>query len=169
MKKKSLKTIGWREWVVLPGMRDTAVKAKVDTGARSSSLHAFNVRVERRRGVDIVMFEIHPLQRSDRKKIRAEAPLVEMRKIRSSDGHESLRPVIETEIELLGRRWPIELTLATRDTMGFRMLLGRQAIRRGFLVDAGSSYVGGVPKPKRTRTKRPGRAKPKRPGKKVVE
>jgi hypothetical protein len=169
MKRSSLKTIGWREWVVLPGMGRAAIKAKVDTGARSSSLHAFNVRVERRRGVDIVLFELHPLQRSDRRKIRAEAPLVEMRKIRSSDGHESLRPVIETEIELMGERWPIELTLATRDTMGFRMLLGRQAIRSGFVVDAGRSFLGGIPKPKKKRKKRAGTGGAKRARKRVKE
>lgn len=161
MKKHSLKIIGWREWVLLPGLGGAAIKAKVDTGARSSSLHAYNVRIVRRRGVEMVMFEIHPLQRSDRKKIRARAPLIEMRTVRSSGGHESLRPVIETEIELMGRRWPIELTLAARDTMGFRMLLGRQALRSQFVVDAGRSFVAGEPGAA-TAARTPGKKKKKK-------
>lgn len=84
-----------------------------------------------------------------RKKLRVEAPLLEMRKVKSSGGHETLRPVIETEIELMGLRWPIELTLASRDEMGFRMLLGRQAIRSRFLVHPGRSFFGGKPKKKK--------------------
>lgn len=153
MKKTSLQTIGWREWIKLPEFGGAHVKAKVDTGARSSSLHAFNVRLTERDGVETVTFDIHPFQRSERKKIQVEAPLLEMRKVRSSGGHESLRPVIETEVELMGESWTIELTLASRDEMGFRMLLGRQAIRGRFVVNPGRSFFGGKPE-KRRKTKK---------------
>lgn len=159
MKKKHLQTIGWREWVVLPELGGASVKAKVDTGARSSSLHAFNITFVERGGVEHVRFELHPLQRSDRKKIDVEAPLLEMRNVRSSGGHETLRPVIETEVELMGERWPIELTLASRDEMGFRMLLGRQAVRRRFVVDPGRSFFGGKPGQSRKKKKKGKKAK----------
>jgi hypothetical protein len=154
MKKPSLQIIGWREWVTLPDLGKVRVKAKVDTGARSSSVHAFDIRLLERNGIPMVSFEIHPLQRSEKKKIRVEAPLLEMRKVKSSGGHETLRPVIETEVELMGERWPIELTLASRDEMGFRMLLGRQAIRRRFLVNSGRSFFGGKPEKAPSKTTR---------------
>ncbi len=148
----SIATIGWREWVALPDWGVPAVKAKVDTGARSSSLHAFNVRVVRRGGKQMVQFEVHPLQRSTARTIHAEAVLAEYRRVRTSGGHETIRPVVITTVELLGCRWPIEITLATRDTMGFRMLLGRQAVRGKFLVDPGRSYLGCRPKTRRRPT-----------------
>jgi hypothetical protein len=120
-----------------------AIKAKIDTGARSSAVHAFDITVVRDQGRDLVRFKLHPSQHNQHLTVAAEAPLYEYRRVRSSAGHESLRPVILTEIELLGERWMIELTLAGRDTMGFRMLLGRQALRHRFVVDPGRSYMGG--------------------------
>jgi hypothetical protein len=113
--------IGWREWVALPDLGVGRVKAKIDTGARSSALHAFAVERVRRRGKDLVRFA------------------------RSSNGVHAVRPVILTRLELLGDAWPIELTLASRDEMGFRMLLGRQAMRGRFLIDPGRSYMAGKP------------------------
>src|SRR5438045_1317679 len=118
--------IGWREWVALPDLGVARIKAKIDTGARSSALHAFAVERFRRRGHDMVRFAIHALQRSNRSEVVAEAEMVEERLVTSSNGVHALRPVILTHLELLGERWPIELTLASRDAMGFRMLLGRQ-------------------------------------------
>ena len=135
--------IGWREWVVLPDLGVARIKAKIDTGARSSALHAFAVERMRRRGKDIVRFAIHPLQRSSRREVIAEAEMVDERIVRSSNGVHAVRPVILTRLELLGDAWPIELTLASRDEMGFRMLLGRTAIRRKFLVHPGRSFFGG--------------------------
>jgi hypothetical protein len=132
--------IGWREWVALPELGVPAIKAKIDTGARSSALHAYDVEVVRRRGRNLVRFKIYPLQRSTGRVIAAEAQLVEERWVRSSSGHRMLRPVIQTAIELDGQRWPIELTLTGRDEMGFRMLLGRQAVRRRFVVDPARSF-----------------------------
>lgn len=147
-------TIGWREWLSLPDLGVEWIKAKIDTGARSSSLHAFDMKTFRRNGKDFVSFQVHPLQRDEQTIVPAEAELLEFRKIRSSGGHESIRPVICTTIELLGIRYPIELTLASRDTMGFRMLLGRQVLRQRFLIDPEASYVGGRP-PRRKRRGKP--------------
>lgn len=128
--------------MALPGLGVARVKAKVDTGARSSSLHAYDIRRFRRKGASMVRFVVHPIQRENRTTVEAEAEIVDQRKVKSSSGVESLRWVILTEIELLDRRWPIEVTLTRRDAMGFRMLLGRQAIRGRFLVDPGRSFLG---------------------------
>ena len=137
--------IGWREWVALPDLGVDGVKAKVDSGARSSSLHAYGLEEFERDGRPWVRFEIHPLQRTSRMGVVAEAELHERRIVRNpgGGGREELRPVIVTMLELAGQRWPIELTLTRRDAMGFRMLLGRQAVRRRFVIDPGRSFVTG--------------------------
>jgi hypothetical protein len=137
--------VGWREWIALPELGIAAIKPKIDTGARSSSLHALNIESFQREGADWVRFDVHPFQRDAETTVRAEAPVLELRHVRSSSGHATLRPVIRTAIELGGRRWSVELTLAARDEMGFRMLLGREALRRQFLVDPGRSYLLGKP------------------------
>lgn len=142
----SLPVIGWREWVGLPDFGISAINAKVDTGARSSSLHAFDLQAFEREGVAWVRFSVHPVQRKSAPTIQLEAPVLEYRSVRSSSGRASRRPVVVTNVTLLGVTWPVELTLASRDKMGFRMLLGREAFRRRFLVDAGKSYCGGKPK-----------------------
>lgn len=145
-KKQNLPVIGWREWVALPDFRVKKIKVKVDTGARSSSLHAFGMKKFRRDGEDWVRFKIQPNQRSHSKVMDVEAKVLEYRSVRSSSGKADRRPVIITNVTLLGLTWPVELTLASRDKMGFRMLLGREAFRRRFLVDAGGSYYGGKAK-----------------------
>jgi hypothetical protein len=142
-KKPALPVIGWREWVALPELGIRAVKTKVDTGAASSSLHAIDVEEFVRAGRPMVRFRVHPLQRNARAFIQSEAELLEYRQVKSSGGHQTLRPVIVTTVELLGTRCRIELTLASRDTMGFRMLLGREALAGRFLVDSGRSFQGG--------------------------
>jgi hypothetical protein len=141
--KKQLPIIGWREWVSLPDLGVQKIKVKVDTGARSSSLHAFAVEPFHRNGQEFVRFEIHPLQRSVAKVVQTQAKVLEYRNVRSSSGKVSVRPVIVTNLSMMGLVWPVELTLANRDEMGFRMLLGREAFRRRFLIDAGRSYLGG--------------------------
>lgn len=141
----SLPVIGWREWVALPELGISKVKAKIDTGARSSSLHAFDLHTFEKDGQSFVRFKVHPLQRSTKETIEVEAPVLEFRKVRSSSGHARSRPVIVTNVEVLGQSWPIELTLANRDEMGFRMLLGREAVRGRTLVDSQTSYYGGKP------------------------
>lgn len=125
----------------MPELGVPALKAKIDTGARSSTLHAFDVTEFERDGRRWVRFKVHPVQRSARRTVETEAELHDERLIRDSGGKEQLRPVILTTVEVDGERWPIELTLTNRDAMGFRMLLGRQAIRGRFVVDAGRSYV----------------------------
>ncbi|MCA8999986.1 MAG: ATP-dependent zinc protease [Planctomycetaceae bacterium] len=146
---QNLVIIGWREWVRLPNLNVGSIKAKIDTGARTSSLHAFNVERFRQTGKDFVRFEVHPLQRSGKGAIRVEMELADCRLVKSSSGHQNERPVILTPVELMGQTWEIELTLANRDEMGFRMLLGRQAIRHRFLVDSGQSYCDSSHKPRR--------------------
>lgn len=144
-----LSVIGWREWVALPDLGIRRIKAKVDSGARSSSLHAFDMQTYEKNGEQWVRFKIHPLQRTSKKTVLAEAKILEYRSVKSSTGIAKQRPVIITEVELLGERWPVELTLASRDNMGFRMLLGREAFRGRFLVDGGKSFYGGKPPKKR--------------------
>lgn len=134
--------VGWREWVALPALGIDAVKAKIDTGARSSALHAYDMKRFRRRGVSMIRFKVHPIQRDTRTVVEAEAEVVDLRKVRSSSGAQTLRPVIVTPVELGGDRWDIEITLTRRDAMGFRMLLGRQAVRGHLLVDPGRSFLG---------------------------
>lgn len=139
-------TIGWREWVRLPGLGDAAVKAKVDTGARTSTLHAFDVSEVERDGEHLVAFSFHPVQRDEERTERVEAPLLDRRSITASNGQSELRYVVGTEVVIDGEPVPIELTLTRRDAMGFRMLLGRHALRGRFVVDPSRSYRGGVSK-----------------------
>lgn len=133
-------TIGWREWIGLPDLGIASIKAKIDTGARSSALHAFELETVRRGGLEFASFLVHPIQRETRSVIPVEAQIVEYRSIRSSNGASEDRPVIVTTVEWRALKWPVELTLTRRDEMGFRLLLGRQAVRHRFLVDAGGSY-----------------------------
>ena len=136
-----LPMIGWREWVALPDLNVPKLKVKIDTGARTSSLHAVHFEKYRRRGRDFARFLLHPEQRSTALAIEATAPILEFRHVTSSTGHRELRPVIENRVSLLGQEWPIEVTLASRDLMGFRMLLGRQALVHRFTVDPSRSFL----------------------------
>jgi len=139
--------IGWREWVQLPGLGVFETKAKVDTGADNSALHAFNLERFSRDGLDYVRFEVHPKQRSRRPVIRCEAPLVTEKKVRNPGGRSELRPVIMTTIVVAGVSLEALVNLTSRDEMGFRMLLGRRAVRGSFVIDPGRSYLG--PRPRR--------------------
>lgn len=143
---KDLPVIGWREWIALPDLGVKRIKVKVDTGARSSALHVFGTKEFQRGGHTWVRFKVHPQQRKTDKTVNCEAKVLEYRDIRSSSGLAARRPVIETIVKLLDQFWVVELTLASRDQMGFRMLLGRQAMRYRFIVDPGGSYYGGKPK-----------------------
>lgn len=144
--------LGWREWVALPDLGIPHIKVKVDTGARSSSIHAFNIETFERDGRTYVRFDIHPRQRSAAASVNAEAEVLDFRRVRSSSGKATRRIVIVTHVSILERTWPIELTLANRDAMGFRMLLGREAIRGRMFIDPGKSYYGGRPKRKRRKS-----------------
>jgi hypothetical protein len=137
--------VGWREWVALPGWNVDHIKAKVDTGARTSSLHAFGLEWFDLSGSPWVRFEIHPWQRSTDDAVIAEAAVIATRNVRSSSGDVERRPVVSATIVLAGHPVAAEVTLTRRDEMGFRMLVGREALRRRFLVDPGVSYLGGRP------------------------
>jgi len=133
--------IGWREWVRLPDLGVAWIKAKIDTGAKSSSIHAWDIEVDD--GAGEVQFNLYPWQDDETFVVASRASLVEHREVRSSNGEVEVRPVIQTPALVRGHAYDIELTLSNRDEMGFRMLLGRSAIRRRFLVDAGKSFLGG--------------------------
>jgi hypothetical protein len=146
--------IGWREWVALPELGIERIKAKVDTGARSSALHAFDIEyVARGRGM-LVRFKVHPIQRNAQTTVGAEAPLIGWRTVTNSGGASELRPVVRTAMTFMGETWPLEVTLTRRDVLGFRMLLGRQALRGRFTIDPGHSFLGGRP-PRRRRALAP--------------
>jgi hypothetical protein len=120
------------------------ISAKIDSGAETSSLHAMQVTTFRRGKIDWVRFQL-PASTRNSSGIQKETPLLDVRQVRSSSGHLSLRPVIQTVMEMGGERWVIELTLASRESMGFRMLIGRQAIAKHCLVDCGNSFL--LPRP----------------------
>jgi hypothetical protein len=124
------------------------MKAKIDTGARTSALHAFGLSVSMRDGEPWAQFEVHPMQRSRADASKVTTPILGFKKVRSSTGHSEERPVVRSAIVIGNRRFAIDLTLTSRDEMGFRMLLGRSAIRRRFWVDASRSYLHAVPSPK---------------------
>ncbi len=141
-----LVTAGWREWVRLPGLEVEWIKAKLDTGARSSAIHAFDVSEIERDGEVWVRFSIPPWQRSRDESVEVELPVHDRRRVRSSTGHVQERYVVLMDLTLLDRTVTAEVTLTSRDQMGFRMLIGREALRQGFLIDSRRSYVGGRPK-----------------------
>lgn len=138
--------VGWREWVALPGTGVDWIKAKIDTGARTSAIHAFDQQEVERNGERWVRFSVHPWQASDEDPVAVECPLVEMRTVRSSSGHAEERPLVRLDLTLAGRTVEAEVTLSRRDEMGFRMLVGREALAQGFLVDPARSYAGGRPR-----------------------
>lgn len=139
------RTVGWREWVALPGFGVPAIKVKVDTGAASSSLHAFAIRRFTRSGQEIVSFDIHPRQRSATGSVSVEAEVIDERSVRNPGGRSETRPVIVARIRWADLEWDSEVNLTRRDEMGFRMLLGRRSLRHRFIVDPGRSYLGGRP------------------------
>jgi hypothetical protein len=137
---------GWREWVTLPDAGVEWIEAKLDTGARSSSVHAFGVEEYSHGGAPWVRFSLRPWQRSEEDAVEHACPVHDRRVVRSSSGHTEERYVVLMDLRLLDRTVTAEVTLSSRDEMGFRMLVGREALRQGFLVDSGRSYLGGRPK-----------------------
>ncbi|HCH79371.1 MAG TPA: ATP-dependent zinc protease [Acidimicrobiaceae bacterium] len=146
MTRQRLLVIGWREWITLSGLEcPTPIKAKIDTGAATSALHASKLERFEVYGQPWVRFTVRPHQRRAGGAMRVEAPVIDERRVRSSNGKSELRPVIETEISLGEQVWNVEFTLTRRNAMGFRMLLGRRALRRRAVVDVSSSYRLGAP------------------------
>ena len=136
-------TVGWREWVALPDVYIPSIKAKVDTGARTSCLHTANYEIFEKDGKDWVRFTVHPIKDHNEVETHAEAAVTDYRIVRDSGGHEERRPFIKTKLNIGNDSWMIKMSLSNRENMKFRMLLGRTGLRRRTLVDCGSSFLTG--------------------------
>lgn len=142
MSAADFNVVGWREWARLPTLGIEAIKVKVDTGARTSALHAFEVNTFEQDGREWVRFRLHPMQHNTELECECVCPVLDRRQVSDSGGHREERVVIQADIDMGGRRWPIEITLTDRETMTFRMLLGRTAMK-GLTVDPQASFLLG--------------------------
>ena len=137
-------TIGWKEWLSLPELGIQAIKAKIDTGARTSSLHTYQLEKFKRQGKDFVRFKIHPLQKRSDISVSCESEIIDVRVVKDSGGHGEERFFIKTPIKLNDKIWDIEMSLTNRENMMFRMLLGRTGLVSGnLIVDSAIDYTVG--------------------------
>ncbi len=135
--------VGNKEWCAFPTLGIPAIKARIDSGAKTSSIHAFNILPFKQNGQDWVSFEIHPLQRERKPTIKCESRVFDTRDVKSSNGVHENRYVIKAPIRFAGESWEIEITLTNRDAMGYRMLLGREAMRGRIVIDPDESFCQG--------------------------
>jgi len=140
---KNRRILGWREWASLPGLGIAAIKAKLDTGAKTSALHAWDLSLHMVDGQQWVRFRVHPLQRDKVTSVVCEAPVSDRRWVTNSSGTRERRYIITTNLQIGSSSWPIELSLANRDAMGFPMIIGREAMRDRLIVDPHASYRAG--------------------------
>lgn len=137
----SLLVVGWREWIALPELGISQIKVKVDSGARTSALHAYEIKPFKQNGKHRIRFKIHPLQRRSDVVRECVCDVEDIRWVSDSGGHRERRYVIKTPVSLGGQMWPIEITLTNRDTMHFRMLLGRTAMSTRVVVNPAVSFL----------------------------
>ncbi|KXS52545.1 MAG: hypothetical protein AWU57_3068 [Marinobacter sp. T13-3] len=142
---KAKAQLGWREWVALPDLGINRIKAKVDTGARTSCLHAYRTEPYTENGERRVRFWVHPVQNNLHESIECDAKVLDERTVSDSGGHKEERLVIETTLVVGDLSWPVEMTLTNRDTMRFRMLLGRTAMSGRSEIYPEASYLAGEP------------------------
>lgn len=135
--------IGWREWASFPELNIPAIKFKTDTGAKTSCLHSFQQEIYEKEGREWIRFGIHPVQKRTDVEVFCDAPIVDYRMVTNSGGQAEERPVIESVLSLGNMSWRIELTLTNRDSMKFRMLLGRKAMEDRLIIDPALSYTTG--------------------------
>ncbi|MCI5143641.1 MAG: alpha-L-glutamate ligase, partial [Candidatus Electrothrix sp. ATG1] len=159
--------IGSEEWCAFPDMAIPALKARIDSGAKTSSIHAFNIQPFRRHGRSWVSFEVHPIQNNRRIVIRCEKPVTDRRAVKSSSGLTETRYVVSASMQLGPDSWEIELTLANRDSMGYRMLLGREAMGNRLIIDPSESFCLGKISSNRIRDLY-GEKEPKKSGLKIA-
>jgi hypothetical protein len=147
-----LQVLGWREWVELPDLKLGPIKAKVDTGARTSCLHAFELDPFERDGKSWIRFKVHPVQKDNSVVVQCEAPVFDQRPVTDSGGHTEQRYVIRTRLEIGAWQQAVEMTLTGRDTMRFRMLIGRTTMKAGgFVVNPAISYQAGRKRRKKSK------------------
>jgi len=135
--------LGWREWCTLPNLGIPAIKAKVDTGAKTTWLHTFSIEPYTENGIPCVRFKVHPLQKNDNVVLECTAPIKDEREVSDSGGHKEMRYIIETTLLIGDKSRLIEMSLTNRDTMRFRMLLGRRAMKENTVIHPDASYLNG--------------------------
>lgn len=167
MEKKRKRAAGWREWVSLPSIGVGSIKAKLDTGARTSALHAFNIETYWSNGELWARFFVHPYQENDAKEIACDARIEDIRIVSNPGGRRQRRLVIRTDIRLGDQTWPIDLSLTDRDEMGFRLLIGRTAMHGNLIVDPDHSYLLGKRKRKKKKRKKKLKLKERKKAKKA--
>lgn len=143
IKKESKLIIGWQEVISLPDINIPAIRVKVDTGAKTSSLHAENIQYFKKEDKDYVSFEVHPIQKNRKIIVKCQALLTDRRNVKSSNGIKENRPLIKTKIKIGNNLLEIDLNLTKRDSMGFRMLLGRDAMKNRIIIDPQYKYLNG--------------------------